>query len=107
VATDQQDWVDHLELAEFYYNNSKHSTIEATPFQMVMSKSPIVPITWVTLGQLPRDVSEEVPIITQLGEERQHLWEMAKANLEKAHKWYKDFVDKPRREVNFEEGKEM
>jgi hypothetical protein len=23
VAADQQDWVDHLELAEFCYNNSK------------------------------------------------------------------------------------
>jgi hypothetical protein len=27
---------------------------------------------------------------------------MAKANLEKVHTWYKDFVDKSRREVNFE-----
>jgi hypothetical protein len=35
------------------------------------------------------------------------LWEMAKANLEKEHKWYKDFVDKSRWEVNFEEGNEM
>jgi hypothetical protein len=25
VAADQQDWVDHLELAEFCYNNSAHS----------------------------------------------------------------------------------
>jgi transposase InsO family protein len=26
VAADQQDWVDHLELADFCYNNSEHST---------------------------------------------------------------------------------
>jgi hypothetical protein len=32
---------------------------------------------------------------------------MAKVNLEKAHKRYKDFADKSRREVNFEEGDEM
>jgi len=32
VAVDQQDWVDHLELAEFCYNNSEHSTTESTPF---------------------------------------------------------------------------
>jgi hypothetical protein len=32
---------------------------------------------------------------------------MAKANLEKVHKRYKDFVDKFRWEVNFEEGDEM
>jgi hypothetical protein len=32
---------------------------------------------------------------------------MPKANLEKAHKRYKDFADKSRREVNFEEGDEV
>jgi len=32
---------------------------------------------------------------------------MVKANLEKAHKQYKDFVDKSRRNVNFEEEDEM
>jgi len=51
-------------------------------------------------------VSEEVPMVTQLDEERRRLWEMAKANLEKAHKRYKDFADKSRREVNFEKGDE-
>jgi hypothetical protein len=61
---------------------------------MLMGKSPIVPMTWVTHGQLPSDVSEEVSMVTQLDEERRHLWEVAKANLEKAHKRYKDFVEK-------------
>ncbi len=46
------------------------------------------------MGNPPSDVSEEVPMVTQLDEERWHLWEMAKANIQKAHKWYKDFVDK-------------
>jgi hypothetical protein len=68
VAADQQDWVDHLELAEFCYNNSEHSATGATPFQMVTGKSPIVPTTWV--GQPPSDASEEVPMVTQLDEER-------------------------------------
>jgi hypothetical protein len=89
VAVDQQDWVDHLELAEFCYNNSKHLTTKATPFQMVTSKSPIVPTTWATHGQPPSDASEEVSMVTQLDEERRCLWEMVKANLEKAHKRYK------------------
>jgi hypothetical protein len=102
VATYQQDWVDHLELAEFCYNNSKHLAIGSILFQMVTSKSPIVPTTWAAHGQLPSDANEEVPMVTQLDEEKQRLWEMVKANLEKVHKWYKDFVDKSRREVNFE-----
>jgi hypothetical protein len=38
--------------------------------------------TWAT----PSDANEEVLMVTQLDEERRHLWEMAKANLEKAHK---------------------
>ncbi len=96
--------VDHL---EFYYNNSKHSAIESTPFQMVTGKSPIVPTTWAALGQPPSDASEEMSMVMQLDEERRRLWEMAKANLEKAHKWYKDFANKSRRKVNFEEGDEV
>jgi hypothetical protein len=46
-------------------------------------------------------------MVTQLDEERKCLWELAKANLEKAHKWYKDFVDKSRQEVKFQEGDEV
>jgi hypothetical protein len=94
VMMDQQDWVDHLELAKFCYNNSEHSVTSSTPFQMVTGKSPIVPVTWTTLRQPPSDANEEVSMVTQLDEERQRLWEMVKANLEKAHKRYKDFVDK-------------
>jgi len=101
VAADQQDWVDLLELAEFCYNNSAHSAIGSTPFQMVTGKSPIVPMTWAAQGQPSSDASEEVPMVTQLDEERKCLWELAKANLENAHKRYKDFVDKSRREVKF------
>ncbi len=85
MAANQQDWVDHLELAKFCYNNSEHLAIGSTSFQMVTSKSPIVPTTWATLGQLPSDASEEVPMVTQLDEKRWRLWVMVKANLEKAH----------------------
>jgi hypothetical protein len=63
---------------------------------MVTGKSTIVPTIWAIVGQPPSDASEEMPMVTQLDEERRCLWEMAKANLEKAHKWYKDFVDKSR-----------
>jgi hypothetical protein len=96
VTIDQQDWVDHLELVKFYYNNSEHLATRATPFQMVTGKSPIMPTTWTTHGQTASDVNDEVPMVTQFDEERQRLWEMAKANLEKVNTWYKDFVDKSR-----------
>jgi hypothetical protein len=73
--------VDHLELDEFCYNNLKHSIIGATSFQMVASKSLIVPMTWAMNGQPLSDASEEVPMVMQFDEERWHLWEMVKANL--------------------------
>jgi hypothetical protein len=62
--------MDHLELVEFCYNNLEHSATGSTPFQMVMGNSPIVPMTWATHGQPPSDASEEVPMVTQLDEER-------------------------------------
>jgi hypothetical protein len=64
-------------------------------------------MTWVAHGQLPSDANEEVPVVTQLDEERRRLWEVAKANLDKVHKRYKDFTDKSRREVKFQKGDEM
>jgi hypothetical protein len=70
VVADQQDWVDHLELTEFCYNNSEHFATGSTPFQMVMSKSPIMPMTWAAHGEPPSDANEEVPMVTQLDEER-------------------------------------
>jgi hypothetical protein len=73
-------------LAEFCYNNSKHSATGSTPFQMVMGKSPIVFTTWATHGQPSSDANDEVPMVTQFDEERSRLQEMAKANFEKAHK---------------------
>jgi len=74
---------------------------------MVTGKSPIVPMTWASLGQTPSDANEEVPMVTQLDEERRRLWELAKANLEKVHKRYKDFANKSRREVKFQVGDEV
>jgi hypothetical protein len=61
---------------------------------MVMGKSPIVPTTWAAHAQPPNDTSEEVPMVTQLYEERRHLWERAKADLQKAQKQYNNFAKK-------------
>ncbi len=64
-------------------------------------------MTWAAHGQSLSDAGEEVSMVTQLDEERWRLWEMAKANLTKAHKWYKDFAHKSQREVKFQEGDEV
>ncbi len=83
-----------MELVEFCYNNLEHLATKATSFQIVTGKSPIVLTTWTTHGQTPSDANDEVPMVTQFDEERQRLWEMVKANLEKVNTWYKDFVNK-------------
>jgi hypothetical protein len=62
---------------------------------------------WAAHEQPLSDTSEEVPMVTQLDEERRHLWELAKANLENTHKRYKDFVVKSQRKVKFQEGDEV
>jgi hypothetical protein len=43
VAMDQQDWVNHLELVEFCYNNLEHLATKATPFQMVTKSHQLCP----------------------------------------------------------------
>jgi len=42
-----------------------------------------MPMTWAAHGQPLSDASEEVPMVTQLDEERRHMWEVVKANLER------------------------
>jgi hypothetical protein len=37
---------------------------------MMTNKSPIVPMTWAAHGHSQSDASEEVPMVTQLDEER-------------------------------------
>ncbi len=66
-----------------------------------------MPMIQAAHGQPPSDANEKVPMVTQLDEERRRLWELAKANLEKAHKKYKDFANKSWRKVKFQEGDEV
>ncbi len=63
MVGDQQDWADHLELAEFCYKNSEHLTTWATPFQMVMGKSLFVLTIWAANGQPMNDASEKVLMV--------------------------------------------
>jgi hypothetical protein len=75
VAVDQQDWVNHLELAKFYYYNLEHSSMSCASFEMVMGKSRIMLTTWAAHSQPPNDANEEVLMVTQLDEEKQRLWD--------------------------------
>jgi hypothetical protein len=50
---------------------------------MVTGKSPIVPMIWVAHGQPLNDASEEVPMVTQLDEERRRFVGVGKGQLGK------------------------
>ncbi len=104
ATADQQDWVDHLELAEFCYNNSEHFATRSTPFQMVTSKSPIVPMTWAAHGQPPSDASEKVPMVTQLDEERPSLWELARPTWKKHTRGIRILQTSPNERWKFKKG---
>ena len=44
VNADQTDWVDHISMAEFSYNNTKHSGTGFSPFMVVSRTEPLSPI---------------------------------------------------------------
>ena len=44
MNADQTDWADHISIAEFSYNNTKHSGTGFSPFMMVFGTEPLSPI---------------------------------------------------------------
>jgi hypothetical protein len=36
IASDHKDWGDHIGLAEFCYNSTKHSTTKTNPFELAL-----------------------------------------------------------------------
>ena len=44
VNADQTDWADHISMAEFSYNNTKHSGTGFSPFMVVSGTEPLSPI---------------------------------------------------------------
>ena len=48
VQADQKDWVDHIDMQEFCYNSSKHSTIGFSPFELATRKQVLTPLALVS-----------------------------------------------------------
>nr|GFA90806.1 putative reverse transcriptase domain-containing protein [Tanacetum cinerariifolium] len=45
-----KDWVNHLPLVEFLYNNSYHARIKAAPFEALYDKKCRSPVCWAEVG---------------------------------------------------------
>nr|GEU34826.1 putative reverse transcriptase domain-containing protein [Tanacetum cinerariifolium] len=47
----RKDWVNHLPLVEFLYNNSYHASIKATPFEALYGRKCCSPVCWAEVGE--------------------------------------------------------
>ena len=71
----KETWDDHLDLIEFAYNNSYHSSIQMAPFEALYGRRCRSPIGWFEVSEasiigpdLVFDALEEVQLI------RERLW---------------------------------
>ncbi|GKF42200.1 putative reverse transcriptase domain-containing protein [Tanacetum coccineum] len=47
-----KNWVDHLSLVEFSYNNSYHASIKAAPFEALYGRKCRLPVCWAEVRQV-------------------------------------------------------
>ena len=87
------DWVRHLSLVEFSYNNSWHSSIGMAPYDALYGRRCRSPVCWDELadvvGTLPLMVEETQAVIVRIREHMRIAQDM--------HKKYSD-----RRQTNLE-----
>ena len=92
-------------MADFSYNNTKHSGTRFNPFMVVSRTEPLSPIDLALQGTLVKDGDEGQVVETKLFlEERKRILELAKETLRRAQKRYKKQVNKNRRQVSFKVG---
>ena len=90
VNADQTDWADHISMAEFSYNNTKHSRTGYSPFMVVSRTEPLFPIDLALQGTSIKDGYEGEVVETKLFlEERKQILELAKETLQRAQERYK------------------
>ncbi|KAL0401528.1 UNVERIFIED_CONTAM: hypothetical protein Slati_4182700 [Sesamum latifolium] len=96
----RENWDDHLPLIEFAYNNSFHSSIGMAPYEALYGRKCRSPICWDIEGlrQLegPELVQETVDKI-----------QTVKQCLKAAQDRQKSYVDKHRREMEYEVGEKV
>ncbi|GKA30818.1 putative reverse transcriptase domain-containing protein [Tanacetum coccineum] len=51
VINFRKDWVNHLPLVEFSYNNSYHASIKAAPFEALYGRKCCSPVCWTEVGE--------------------------------------------------------
>ncbi|KAF8704726.1 reverse transcriptase, partial [Rhizoctonia solani] len=72
VSADHSDWATWLPLAEYAYNNAKHTSTGKSPFELVYGRSPVMN---------PSNVPANVPEADQVANTLANKWKEAKAAL--------------------------
>ena len=80
-------WHRRLDLMEFAYNNSYHSSIGMSPFEALYGKSCCIPSCW-------SEVGERVLVGPKIVEETTQNIQVIKSNLKAAHDQQKSLADK-------------
>ncbi|XP_070682503.1 uncharacterized protein [Malus domestica] len=80
-------WHKHLDLMEFAYNNSYHSSIGMSPFEALYGKSCRTLLCWLKVG-------EKVLVGPEIVDETTHNIQVIKSNLKAAQDRHKSLADK-------------
>ncbi|GJV92964.1 putative reverse transcriptase domain-containing protein [Tanacetum coccineum] len=93
-------WDVHLPLAEFYYNNSYHSSIRCAPFEALYGRKCRSPVLWA-------EISESRLIGPELVQEMTDKVVLIKEKLKAARDRQKTYADNRRKPLEFEVGDQV
>ncbi|CCO32317.1 hypothetical protein RSOLAG1IB_10976 [Rhizoctonia solani AG-1 IB] len=96
VKLDQTDWLHWLPLAEFAYNNAKHSATQKSPFQLLFGRNPVMN---------PSKVRIDIPEANNLADRIASEWKEAESALRISKERTKG-LDKPM-PISFAEGEKV
>lgn len=98
VSPTQDDWDEHLDMAEFAINNTLQASTNATPFFLNYGVHPVTPGT----VQLQNIKNTKAPSSEQFTKDMQANLEKAMQSLQAARSRQKRYADSKRRDVRFQ-----
>ncbi|CAN6570108.1 unnamed protein product [Malus baccata var. baccata] len=101
VSANQRDWAKLLDVAQFSYNLQRSESTGKSPFELAIGQQSLTPNTVVT------GYTGNSPAAFKTAKEWQLAHELARAHLEKASKKIKKWVDRKRRNVEFQTGDQV
>ena len=100
-SPDQDDWDDHLKLAEFACNNATHASTGETPFMLTFGQHPLTPAS---LFRLDEHGKLRNPVANQFAAGMHDRIQKARMFLIGAQARQKSYADQGRRAVQFKIG---